>query len=71
MNSKGTIIIRRGADGWMADYSQTRRADYLIEVMGTVIVPTAYTLAMPGQRVCEKIAELNPGYSITTEGGKE
>lgn len=69
--SKGTIVIRRGADGWMADYSQTQRADYLIEVMGTVVIPTAYTLAMPGQRVCAKIAELNPGYSVTTEGGKE
>lgn len=54
----------------MADYSQTRRADYLVEVMGTVIIPTAYTLAMPGWLVCEKIAELNPGYSVTTEGGK-
>ena len=49
--------------GWTAEYHGTER-DSIISIMGTAIIPTAYTEQAPGRLVQAEIERLNPGYTV-------
>jgi hypothetical protein len=58
------IILRPGKHSWLADWSASPAGRHVRKVCGTEIIPPAYSLQMPVQVACRRIAELNPGYMV-------
>lgn len=56
---KTTIEIIAGTDCWMAKYPGDQE---IIELFGTDMLPTAYTLRMPKADVIRNLRPLNPGH---------
>lgn len=50
--------------GYMADYSRTHEAEYMIRLFGSALIPSAFTDKADPNMVKSKIAELNREYDI-------
>lgn len=56
-----TITIEKGEDCWLADFGNDPE---MIELFGTGLIPTPYTLHMPAEEVSKRLEAINPGYTV-------
>lgn len=57
------IVLTRGTDGWNATWEGECGAD-ILRHFGTRTIPTAYTLGTRGDKVVEKLRDLNKGIEV-------
>lgn len=55
------VTIEKGHNCWMADFGDDPE---MMELFGTGLIPTPYTLHMPAEEVCTRLEALNPGYTV-------
>ena len=66
MKDLDVIRLRRTEQGWVALW-QGPHAIKVAEVLGTTIVPTAFTARAEASKVLHEIARLNPGVRVELE----
>ena len=66
MNDLDVIRLRRTAQGWVALWQGPHAAE-VAEVLGTTIVPTAFTAQAEAGQVLKAIAQLNPDALVVLE----
>jgi hypothetical protein len=58
------IELSRTEQGWVAEYYGDG-AEVIQQLLGTTILPTAYTAQAEAATVRRTIERLNPGYTVT------
>lgn len=62
--SAQTVVLRKGPDVWMADFSQTEHAGFLRRTYGSAIMPLQWPISAPAVDVYTVIKARNPEYLI-------
>lgn len=64
MAEQGRIYIQRYPQGWMADFRDTDKAEYVRGLFGQTVIPTAFTAQAHVRLVKTELRRLNPGCYI-------
>ena len=60
----GTLVIVAGEDTWMVDFENTPEWGEIMQLFGSTLIPTPYTLNREPASVMRQIAALNPQYNV-------
>jgi len=64
MAKKGTIVLRKTAQGWMADFGATDAAGMMRVAFGCTELPLPFTATASAEAVRADVEKRNPGCTV-------
>ena len=64
MGDRPRLALLRRDGSWFVDYAETQERATILNLFGTTLVVTPYTVRAEATTVCAAIQKLNPQYSV-------